>query len=67
MCTSSNCPVGIATQKPDLSERLKVQVGANRLARFLVTSVELMQVRARACGHASLSDFGPDNLSCRKG
>ena len=58
MCSSSNCPVGIATQKPDLHERLEVQVGANRLARFLGASVELMQVRARARGHTSLSDFG---------
>ncbi|MGB1920870.1 MAG: glutamate synthase-related protein [Candidatus Puniceispirillaceae bacterium] len=63
MCSSSNCPVDIATQKPDLHERLEVQVGANRLARFLGASVELMQVRTRACGHTSLSDFGPDDLS----
>ena len=63
MCSSSNCPVGIATQKPELHERLEVQVGANWLARFLGATVELMQVLARACGHTSLSDFGPDNLS----
>ncbi len=57
MCNSNNCPVGIATQKPELRARLDVQVGAQRLARYFGASVELMQVLARACGHNSLSDF----------
>ena len=37
-----------------------------RLARFFGASVELMQALARACGHASLSDFSPDDLSSWK-
>jgi len=57
MCNSNNCPVGIATQKPELRKRLDVQVGAERLARYFGASVELMQVLARACGHDSLSGF----------
>jgi len=57
MCNSNNCPVGIATQKPELRKRLDVQVGAERLSRYFGASVELMQVLARACGHASLSDL----------
>jgi glutamate synthase domain-containing protein 2/CDGSH-type Zn-finger protein len=57
MCNSNNCPVGVATQKPELRARLDVQVGAQKLARYFGASVKLMQVLARACGHNSLSDF----------
>jgi glutamate synthase domain-containing protein 2 len=57
MCNSNNCPVGIATQKPELRARLDVQIGAQKLARYFGASVELMQVLARACGHNSLTDF----------
>jgi len=57
MCNSNNCPVGVATQKPELRKRLDVEVGAKKLARYFGASVELMQVLARACGHDSLSGF----------
>ena len=57
MCNSNNCPVGIATQKPELRELLHVQSAAEKLARYFGASTELMQVLARACGHTSLSDF----------
>ncbi|MEM9268859.1 MAG: FMN-binding glutamate synthase family protein, partial [Pseudomonadota bacterium] len=66
MCNSNNCPVGVATQKPELRKRLDVQVGAERLERFFGASVELMQVMARACGRSSLSDFEPGDLGTWK-
>lgn len=66
MCNSNECPVGVATQKPELRRRLDVQVGAERLARFFGASVELMQVLARACGHKSLSDFTPRDITTWK-
>ena len=37
-----------------------------RLARYFSASVELMQVLARACGHSSLSDFGPKDIATWK-
>jgi glutamate synthase domain-containing protein 2 len=57
MCNSNNCPVGVATQKPELRKRLNVQVSAEKLARFFGASVALMQVLARACGHSDLAQF----------
>ncbi len=66
MCNSNNCPVGVATQKPELRKRLDVQTGAEKLARYFDASVELMQVLARACGHSSLSDFRHSDLSTWK-
>ena len=61
-CHTNNCPVGIATQKENLRARLMVEQSAKRLQRFFESSVELMQVMARACGHDALSGFGVDDL-----
>lgn len=62
-CHTNNCPVGIATQKESLRARLPVDEAAERLARFLKSSVELMSVLARACGHSRLSDFTVSDLT----
>jgi glutamate synthase domain-containing protein 2 len=63
MCNSNNCPAGIATQKPELRALLDVDEGAQRLARFLSASVQLMQILARACGHHDLQDFALRDLT----
>jgi glutamate synthase domain-containing protein 2 len=65
-CHTNNCPVGIATQKPHLRERLPVELAAERLARFFEASVALMAVMARAAGHRSLGDFEIDDLTTFK-
>ena len=62
-CDTNNCPVVIATRREDLRARLPVDEAANRLARFLRASVDLMQVFARACGHRRLAEFSPDDLT----
>ena len=61
-CETNNCPVGIATQKPELVSRLVVEKSARQLANFLDASVHLMQVMARACGHDHLSKLCFDDL-----
>jgi len=65
-CHTNNCPVGIATQKDHLRARLKIGASARRLANYLESTVELMQVMARACGHDHLSGFNLDDLSTWK-
>jgi glutamate synthase domain-containing protein 2 len=65
-CHTNNCPVGIATQKPELRRRLKIEQGARQLDRFFRAATELMQVLARACGHSHLSDFTIDDLTTWK-
>jgi len=62
-CHTNNCPVGIATQKQHLRDRLPVQVAAERLERFLSAAVDLMKVLARACGHSHLNQFGLNDLT----
>ena len=62
-CNTDNCPVGIATQKPGLRQRLVVEDAAQRLTRFFGATVELMQVLARACGHSHLDQLNIDDLT----
>ena len=59
---TNNCPAGIATQKPELRTRLDVDAGAERLARSMTASVELMEVMVRACAHDTLSAFNRNDL-----
>jgi len=65
-CHTNNCPVGIATQKPQLRARLPIDIAAERLARFFAASVELMTVLARAAGHRHLGDFTVEDLTTFK-
>ncbi len=62
-CHTNNCPVGIATQKPNLRARLKIRQSAVQLQNFFEGSVHLMQVLARACGHDDLSKFTINDLT----
>jgi glutamate synthase domain-containing protein 2 len=62
-CNSDNCPVGIATQKPGLRQRLVVDESAQRLTRFLLATVELMTVLTRACGHRHVSELSIYDLT----
>ena len=62
-CHTNNCPVGIATQKPSLRQRLVVDESARRLQRFFDAAVHLMKVMARACGHTELHQLSVDDLT----
>ncbi len=62
-CNSNSCPVGIATQKPELRARLPVDEAGERLGRFFTSSAELMAVLARACGHDHLNKFELSDLT----
>lgn len=65
-CHTNNCPVGIATQKPHLEDRLIIDKSAEQLKNFFSASVELMQVMARACGHDHVSGFNLEDLTTWK-
>lgn len=62
-CHTNFCPVGIATQKPELVSRLVVEKSARRLENFFKAGVELMQILARACGRHSLHDLSMEDLT----
>ena len=65
-CHTNNCPVGIATQKPHLRQRLEIAKSAMRLARWFDATGELMSVMARACGHDALDQFSTRDLTTWK-
>ena len=65
-CHTDNCPVGIATQKPGLRQRMEIERSAAGLARWFEATTELMQVMARACGHHHLSEFCAHDLTTYK-
>ncbi len=62
-CHTNNCPVGIATQKEHLRERLDVQKSALQLKSYFESTVHLLKVLARACGHNHLNQFCIDDLT----
>ena len=63
MCSTNNCPTGIATQNPELRQRLNIEKSSVQLGNFFSASIELMQVMARACGHNHLNQFTQDDLA----
>jgi glutamate synthase domain-containing protein 2 len=66
MCNTNNCPSGVATQKPELRQRLNIDKSAEQLANFLGASVELIQVMARACGHNNIQQFSIEDIATWK-
>ena len=62
-CNTNNCPVGIATQKNHLRQRLIIEASAQQLKNFLEASADLMKVIARACGHSHFKQFNQDDLT----
>lgn len=62
-CHTNNCPVGIATQRPHLRRRLEIDRSAAQLTNFFNTTISMMQVLARACGHEHLREFRLEDLT----
>ena len=62
ICGSGNCPVGVATQNPELRARLKVDAAAQRVANYLNVTLEELKTFARVTGHASVHDLGMEDL-----
>lgn len=65
-CHTNNCPVGIATQKDHLRQRLQIALSAKKLGTWFDATVELMKVMARALGHKHLSELCVDDLTTFK-
>ena len=62
ICGSGKCPVGIATQDPELRARLKVDTAAQRVANYLNVSAEELKTFARVTGNYSVHGLSVDNL-----
>ena len=62
ICGSGKCPVGIATQDPELRERLHVDAAAQRVANYLNVSLAELKTFARVTGHHSVHDLSVADL-----
>ena len=62
ICGSGNCPVGIATQNPELRARLNMEAAAQRVANFLNVSLSELKTFARITGHSSVHDLSLADL-----
>lgn len=62
ICGSGNCPVGIATQNPELRARMQVDASAQRVANYLNVSLSELKTFARITGHSDLHELSVDDL-----
>ncbi len=62
ICGSGNCPVGIATQDPELRKRFDQEAAALRVANYLNVSREELQMFARVTGHRSVHGLSLNDL-----
>ena len=62
MCHTGRCPVGIATQDPELESRLDPEEGAQRVRNYLSTLPMECQTLARACGKSHVHNLEPEDL-----
>lgn len=61
-CHTGRCPVGIATQDPELEARMNVAAGAERVARLLTAMTMEVTALAKACGKSSVHNLEPEDL-----
>ena len=61
-CDSGKCPMGIATQDPELESRLDQEAGAKRVANFLNALAGQLAAFARASGHSDIHELSTEDL-----
>ena len=62
-CHTGRCPVGVATQDPELRKRLDPDAAAQRVFNFLHTLAIECQMMARACGKTNVHSLEPEDLA----
>ncbi len=62
VCNTGKCPVGIATQDPDLRRRLDVDQAAQNLENFLRVSTEELKDFARLTGNSDVHGLAASDL-----
>jgi glutamate synthase domain-containing protein 2 len=62
VCNTGKCPMGIATQDPDLRRRLNVDQAAEQLENFLRVSTEELRDFARLTGNNDVHDLAISDL-----
>ena len=62
ICNTGKCPMGIATQDPELESRLDQDAGAMRVGNYLKAVADEIRAFLRVSGHTELSQLSLDDL-----
>ncbi len=62
-CHTGKCPVGIATQDPELTKRLDVDEGAERVANYINSMTMEMALLARSLGKSDVHSLEPEDMA----
>ncbi len=62
-CHTGKCPVGIATQDPELTKRLDPDEGAERVANFINSMTMEMTLLTRSLGKGDVRSLEPEDLA----
>lgn len=62
ICGSGKCPVGVATQDPELRKRFQNEEAAKRVGNFLNCTFRELETFARITGHQDLHDLSVEDL-----
>jgi methylamine---glutamate N-methyltransferase subunit C len=62
-CHTGRCPVGIATQDPDLMQRLDIDEAAERTRNLLHVMTLEIQMIARSCGKSDVHHLEPEDMA----
>ncbi|MBI1385022.1 MAG: FMN-binding glutamate synthase family protein [Rhizobiales bacterium] len=62
-CHTGRCPVGVATQNPELEARLDPVMAGRRVANYLKVLTLEAQTIARACGKSHVHNLEPEDLA----
>ena len=62
MCYTGKCPVGVATQDPELRKRLNVDIAARKVANYIKAMTGETKMLAQLAGHDDIRQFNLDDL-----
>lgn len=62
ICGTGMCPVGMATQEPELRERLHIETASRRVTNYLKCSAEELRTFSRITGHDDIHELSVDDL-----
>ena len=62
ICQSGRCPVGVATQDPELEKRLDVEKSARRLTNYLTVINDELATFARITGHHDIHQLSKKDI-----
>ncbi len=61
-CHTGKCPMGIATQDPELRARLNPEIAAKGVTNFLKATTEEIKMLTMLAGHSSIKELSKEDL-----